>query len=562
MADDATTISNASTIQTTTSGNRSMTSGGRGNFRNRNNRNANLTGRGPTTTRSTFKGNTLDMNGHVFECHEERGDRTQFPKTLEVLGEYAAKNLKHPEDLKSIFEENMTAPKIEEPPDLPATPTKRQEVIWEASLKSYSRRVEELRSNLTTLYAVIWGQCSEAMRTKIRALDNYNVESHANNCTWLLNEIKGVTHQFDTKRNIFLSLLDARIAYYTCKQLAHQTNAEYLEIFRSNVEVLEYYKANIGESYLLIDNPTGRLTTAERTALARGRTIAIAFIRGSDQRRYSTLLSDLANQKTRGNDQYPTDLTAAYSMLVNYHAPGPTRTHQQHPTTVPTTAAPDTSAYTFAQATRPSTSTGGSTSTAASTTGSDGVLHAGITCFNCQASGHYANSCPKAKISLLQYACVLAQTSSANDKYKGIPNSWILLDSQLNISVFNNKHMISNIRRSDDEVCAYTNGGTQTSTFVGDFHNLGTVWYNPDSIANILSLSEVRKHCKVTMDTSIEPALLVHRKDGSTMVFREHQDGLYVYDTGVFSDTQTLVRLPARSVLELRYSSHTGRTDQ
>jgi hypothetical protein len=33
------------------------------------------------------------MNDHVFECYEERGDRTQFSKTLEALGEYAAKNL-------------------------------------------------------------------------------------------------------------------------------------------------------------------------------------------------------------------------------------------------------------------------------------------------------------------------------------------------------------------------------------------------------------------------------------------------------------------------------------
>jgi hypothetical protein len=70
------------------------------------------------------------MNGHVFECYEERGDRTQFTKTLEALGEYAAKNLKYPEDLKSLFEETMIAPDIVEPTDLPAAPTKKQELIW------------------------------------------------------------------------------------------------------------------------------------------------------------------------------------------------------------------------------------------------------------------------------------------------------------------------------------------------------------------------------------------------------------------------------------------------
>jgi hypothetical protein len=241
---------------------------------------------------------------------------TQFPKTLEALGEYAAKNLKYPEDLKSIFAETMAAPNIIEPADLPTTSTKRQEVIWEAALKSYSRRSEELRNNLTTFYAVIWGQCSEAMRTKIRALDTFSSQNKDNNCIWLLNEIKGVTHQFDTKRNIFLSLHDARIAYYGCKQNQNQKNAEYLDLFRANIEVLEYYKATVGESHIFVDDMNGTRTEVERRKIARYCTIAIDFLKGADPRRYSILWSDLANQQTRGNDQYPADLTAAYSMLV------------------------------------------------------------------------------------------------------------------------------------------------------------------------------------------------------------------------------------------------------
>jgi hypothetical protein len=64
---------------------------------------------------------------------------------------------------------------------------------------------------------------------------------------------------------------------------------------------------------------------------------------------------------------------------------------------------------------------------------------------------------------------------------------------------------------------------------VGDFPNLGEVWYNHKSIANILSLADVRKVCRVTMDTANEPALHVHRLDGSVMTFTEHPSGLYVY---------------------------------
>jgi hypothetical protein len=104
-----------------------------------------------------------------------------------------------------------------------------------------------------------------------------------------------------------------------------------------------------------------------------------------------------------------------------------------------------------------------------------------------------------------------------------------LLDSQSTISVFKNASMLTNIRNSGRVLRAITNGGHQDSIMVGDFPNLGEVWFNRNSIANILSLAEVRKVCFVTMDTLQEPALLVHRIDGSVMKFVEHPSGLCIY---------------------------------
>jgi hypothetical protein len=91
--------------------------------------------------------------------------------------------------------------------------------------------------------------------------------------------------------------------------------------------------------------------------------------------------------------------------------------------------------------------------------------------------------------------------------------------------------MLSNIRPSDQVLRAVTNGGSQVSRLIGDFPNLGPVWYNPESIANILSLAEVRRVCRVTMDTSESPAFIVHRLDGSEMRFEEADSGLYVFSS-------------------------------
>jgi len=51
---------------------------------------------------STFKGNTEEMNSHVFQCFNKCEDKKQFLKTVEALGEYIAKKLKYPGDMASI----------------------------------------------------------------------------------------------------------------------------------------------------------------------------------------------------------------------------------------------------------------------------------------------------------------------------------------------------------------------------------------------------------------------------------------------------------------------------
>jgi len=67
--------------------------------------------------RSTFKGNTREMNGHVFQCFNECNDKKQFSKTVEAVGEYIAKKLKDPGDMDSLTKD-LTLPTIPEPEEL------------------------------------------------------------------------------------------------------------------------------------------------------------------------------------------------------------------------------------------------------------------------------------------------------------------------------------------------------------------------------------------------------------------------------------------------------------
>ena len=180
-------------------------------------------------------------------------------------------------------------------------------------------------------------------------------------------------------------------------------------------------------------------------------------------------------------------------------------------------AAPEASAMMFAQR--------------GSVAGNNGITHDDIVCYHCQEMGHYASNCAAdvngeidTGTTLVQHAYMLTQADDA-----GIDPEWILLDSQSTISVFRNPKMLTNIRRSNRVLRALTNGGHQDSHMVRDFPNLGEVWYIPHSIGNILSFAEVRKVCRVTMDSSSDPAMHVYRLNNSVMSFTEHPSGLYVY---------------------------------
>jgi hypothetical protein len=172
------------------------------------------------------------MNGRVFECFDKQSNRRQFNRTLEALEEYAKKTLKHLEDLAPLFVEQITLPTLDEPDDPDPNATRTQMLIWNKEVKEYVKRARQLRGNLATLYAVAWGQCSETMRAKVKSLEDYTERTGDNNCVWLLTQIRAVTLQFDSKRNSFLSLLDARTSFLTCKQGQQQTTEAYLEVMQ------------------------------------------------------------------------------------------------------------------------------------------------------------------------------------------------------------------------------------------------------------------------------------------------------------------------------------------
>ena len=102
------------------------------------------------------------------------------------------------------------------------------------------------------------------------------------------------------------------------------------------------------------------------------------------------------------------------------------------------------------------------------------------------------------------------------------------------ISSVCNAHLLSDIISIEDPAKVFTIGESQ------DYHQRGTlklldfqVYFNPTSIANILSLSEISDVYRITMDTSALPPITVHINDTDNIVFSKCGSRLYYFDTNI-----------------------------
>jgi len=109
----------------------------------------------------------------------------------------------------------------------------------------------------------------------------------------------------------------------------------------------------------------------------------------------------------------------------------------------------------------------------------------------------------------------------------GIPDSWILLDSQSTVDVFMNKKLLKNVPDAKTPLSLHCNAGVATVNKVGDLAGYGTVWYYENGIANILSLNNVKKKYRVTYDSTASGCFKVHKTDGTKRVFKPSKKGLF-----------------------------------
>jgi hypothetical protein len=536
----------------------------------------------PVVKAPIFEGKCTDLSGYTYDCSDPKQAADMYTRTTKEIGEYVGRTYKYGSDTRQAIE-NLAPPVLAMPTDPKAGSSRTEEKVWELSVTEFVKQKAHYSENVKTIYSLILGQCTEAMRAKLESKASYMGIATSSDGIELLKEIKSVMYNFQSQKYGPMALHESKKRLYLLAQDKHTTAQVYLERFRNSIEVIEHCGGSIGTDTGLVDEV---LTTAQPTALTRTsatedelrlaeqytkeRYLACAFLMGSDRHRYGKLVEDLENDFTQGRDNYPKTLVDAYNLLVHW---------KQDPRNLMRVLGTSNDGVAF-------TNVGDDEEE--STNGRQIPDKARITCWKCKKKGHYASSCPGAGSNTESATQMLTagttheesgtqmlmagvengeldhqetawqfltttmdeeegkQISLHQQQHGKIPASWILLDNQSTVNVFANKDLLRNIRTTNRMMNILCNAGVTRTNMIGDLPGYdGEVWYNPKGIANILSLSDVEKHHRVTYDSRAEKNFVVHKKDGTQRRFQQSAKGLFFLDVKAEKSGTVLVNTVA-----------------
>ena len=123
--------------------------------------------------------------------------------------------------------------------------------ILSEQIKEYVKQTSRLQENIKCLWALVWGQCLDTIRTRLQALEAYDHMHTASNGLQLLIAIKDLMFNVQEQKYVPLSIHLAKRQFFLLSQ-GRNTVGEYYDQFKNQTDVLSHIGAGIGNDTVIM----------------------------------------------------------------------------------------------------------------------------------------------------------------------------------------------------------------------------------------------------------------------------------------------------------------------
>ena len=125
--------------------------------------------------------------------------------------------------------------------------------IFGEDVEEYVKYRNTLRDNAYPFYLLIWRQCISPTRAKLGAVSNYKKINKEKDSAAILREINGISYKYDSHRDPYLALNNAKSKFYLYSQKENKTNTVHFNTFKAVVGVVEHQSSSIANDETLIN---------------------------------------------------------------------------------------------------------------------------------------------------------------------------------------------------------------------------------------------------------------------------------------------------------------------
>jgi hypothetical protein len=385
-------------------------------------------------------------------------------------------------------------------------------IQYQADYQAFVRQKSEYDTRCAQCYHLIWSKCTSSMKNAVKQDPDYEHWDRNNDALRLWLSIVDISMNGaglpdnDVKRQN-----EARHRFDRMRQRSNESTGDFYDRFIDHYEAMESQGARLFEVIIPELNLEGYFNDQaqqaqitqirEESRQREERMKAMSFINKLDRTRYQHMLDELENSFQFGRDEYPETLVDAYALACRYREKG-----QRVDGNI---AKGEKYGAAFAAVKNAKTKAKDSSNDAKGAAKS-------TRCYLCEQDGHIRPRCPilvKAIEYIIKTGKSLEElekdikTKAAIITIRGLEeyiletssrpftNNDVLLDNQASVNVFNNKNLLTNIRKTREPIyVAGVGKGEIYADLEGDFDGYGTVYYAPECIANILCLFDMNKN--------------------------------------------------------------------